>query len=133
MLNLHSFIQTNQALPAGVRPFLPALEVLLARLNGLIDINDPDVAFLSDLVTLREEEIMLHLLSMQLWQYRYEAPNGERWDITQETYSDFIARHSSVTSVHCTDNAEYLTLISTWIISWCDWENCGTYNGVQLQ
>ncbi len=133
MLNFHSFIQTNQAIPAEVRPFLPALEVLLSRLNGLIDINEPDVAFLSDLVALREEEIMLHLLSMQLWQYRYETPNGERWDITQEAYSDFITRHNDVTRSRYIDNAEYLTLISTWLISLCDWETCGTYNGVQLQ
>ncbi|WP_417761211.1 hypothetical protein [Shewanella sp.] len=133
MLNLHSFVQTNQAFPAEVRPFLPALEVLLSRLNGLIDINEPDVAFLSDLVALREEEIMLHLLSMQLWQYRYEAPNGERWDITQEAYSDFISRHNDVTRSHYIDNAEYLTLISTWIISLCDWEINGSYSGVQLQ
>lgn len=133
MLNLHSFIQTNQAFPAEVRPFLPALEILLSRLNGLIDVNEPDVAFLSDLAALREEEIMLQLLSMRLWQYRYEALNGKRWDITQGAYSDFIARHSDVIRTHCIDNADYLTQLNSWIIGLCDWETNGINISLQLQ
>ncbi len=123
MLNLDSYFSAHKSLPSEIRPFLPALHIILSRLEGLIPPHDTELAFLSELPGMKEEELLVALLQMDFLKHQYQAVNGEFWDIQRESYLDFCARNTEAIIQPLNNNNAVLASFSMWVITLCNWES----------
>lgn len=113
----------QQVTNTEIKPFIPALNILLSRLDGLLDTNHPDLAFIDKLNSLKDAHLLSHVLTMSFLQVELTNESNELWDIRLESYQTFQARSKQLSTRVVGFESEQLQPFYMWFISLCSWES----------
>lgn len=112
-----------QVTNSEIKPFIPALNILLSRLDGLLNLDHPDFAFLDRLNSLQDAHLLSHVLTMGFLQVELTNESNELWDIRLESYQVFETRSKLLSSKSVGFDSEKLQLFYIWFISLCSWDS----------
>jgi hypothetical protein len=115
-------LKPENILNPEIRPFIPALNIFLPRLTGLVKFDDPELDFLDNLNTLKEQHLLSHVLTMSVLRLRISNEQGEQWDICLEPFSVFEARSERLSTTELDFETSELQSFFQWFISLCNWE-----------
>ncbi len=118
---------------AELRPYLPAIHILSARLSG----EDASLSQLhsitENLDKLNEAQLITELLSLNCFLYRYENEQGQDWDIVLENYEAFTGRSKKVIRSELGFDADKTQRVYQWLIMLCDWDGSCVLETITLQ
>ncbi|MCL1160468.1 hypothetical protein L2728_00980 [Shewanella chilikensis] len=115
-------LKAESILNPEIRPFIPALNIFLSRLSGIVNSDDPELDFLEDLSELKEQHLVSHVLTMTFLRQRI-TNGGEEWDICMEPFSAFEGRSERLSIIDIGFENSALQTFFQWFISLCNWES----------
>lgn len=116
-------LKAENILNPEIRPFIPALNIFLSRLSGIVNSDDPELEFLEDLSELKEQHLVSHVLTMSFLRQRITNERGEEWDICVEPFLAFEARSERLSTTELGFENSALQPFFQWFISLCNWES----------
>jgi hypothetical protein len=116
-------LKAENILNPEIRPFIPALNIFLSRLSGIVNSDNPELDFLDNLNELKEQHLVTHVLTMSFLRQQVTNEQGEPWDICMEPFSVFKARSERLSTTEISFENSGLQPFFQWFISLCNWDS----------
>jgi len=110
-----------------LRPFIPAVKELQARMAGIEQHQQRFGLELADAYQ-TEEQLFHDLLTQEVFTLQVNNEHNENWDILIEPFNQFMARSTDLTFASKHNTPQRSQAICQWLIQLCDWSQTGFSN-----